>query len=308
LDVPRRGGRPHVLLTFPATAAPVSLDAARDGSLYLDQRIYSPTIMRVPLAGGAPEEFLVPPGSERLLVVPGGEVFMNTTVAGRPQIGAARPGGELRLPLNTAEETMLPATILGGNLAFIIGSGDARRLAIASLKDGRILRRYSGRSDGGLSASPDGQTLYYSSAGAIWAQPVAGGEPTRIADGEDVVLDPTGQYLYVRRAHQGANEIVRMALRGGEAVVLPVPPDYHVSIQPLSPAAVDARGRILVTVASQESFYYQTALLDPASKSFTLIAAAFEGDVHSAGWTADGRILAAGQRYPMSLWRYHRAK
>jgi hypothetical protein len=112
----------------------------------------------------------------------------------------------------------------------------------------------------------------------------------------------------VRRAHRGANEIVRIPLRGGEAVVLPVPPDYHIAIQPLSPAAVDARGRILVTVASQESFYYQTALLDPATKSFTLIPVAVEGDAFSAGWTADGRIVAAGERYPLSLWRYHRAK
>ena len=231
---------------------------------------------------------------------------MTSNIVGRRQLVAGPPGGELRVLVNTMEEATVPATVLGGNLAFNLGAGDAQRVALASLKDGRVLRRYSARSEGGLSASPDGQTLYYSSAGAIWSQPVAGGDPMRITGGEDVVLDPAGQHLYVRRARQGANEIVRMSLSGSDAEALPVPPDYHVAITPLTPMAVDVRGRILITVAAKASFYYQTAVLDPATKSFTLVPVAFEGDVANAGWTADGRILAAGSRYPLSLWRYKR--
>ena len=47
-------------------------------------------------------------------------------------------------------------------MAFVIGTGDQRRIAMASLRDGRVLRRFSTRSDNGMSASPDGRTLYYS--------------------------------------------------------------------------------------------------------------------------------------------------
>jgi sugar lactone lactonase YvrE len=83
-----------------------------------------------------------------------------------------------------------PPKTFGGNVAFIIGSGDQRRIAMASLRDGRVLRRFSRRSDNGMAASPDGRTLYYSFSGGIWAQPVEGGEPKLIVDGVDVTLDP----------------------------------------------------------------------------------------------------------------------
>jgi hypothetical protein len=189
-----------------------------------------------------------------------------------------------------------------------MGSGDGKRIAIASLGDGRVVRRYKSRSDAGLSASPDRKTLYYSFAGGIWAQPVEGGEPTRIADGADVVVDPTGQHLYVKRSRNGAVTMFRLSLRGTDAEELPMPPGYQVGFPPLSPAAVDARGRVLVSVVSQsQSFYYKVAVLDPATKSFTLIPVAIEGDVAGAGWTPDGRILADGDRYLLTLWRYQRA-
>jgi hypothetical protein len=76
----------------------------------------------------------------------------------------------------------------------------------------------------------------------------------------------------------------------------------------LSPAAVDARGRILVTVISKHSFYYETAILDPASKSFTVVPIPIDGDAAMAGWAPDGRILVRGHRYMFSLWRYQRSK
>ena len=210
--------------------------------------------------------------------------------------------------VNTAEETRFPATIFGDHVAFNIGSGDGKRIAIASLGDGRVVRRYKSRSDAGLSASPDGKTLYYSFAGGIWAQPVDGGEPTRITDGEDVVVDPTGQHLYVKRSRKSAMTMFRLSVRGTDAEELPMPPGYQLGFPPLSPAAVDARGRVLVSVLSQsQSFYYKVAMLDPATKSFTVIPVGIEGDVAGAGWTPDGRVLATADRYLLTLWHYQRA-
>jgi hypothetical protein len=210
--------------------------------------------------------------------------------------------------VETTEDTALPATIFGGNAAFVIGSGDQRRIAIASLRDGRVLRRFSTRSEMGMAASPDDSTLYYSFGGDIWGQPSAGGEPKRITEGIDVTLDPKGEYLYVKRASNGVMRIVRVPVAGGPEEELPVPAQYHVAYPGLSPAAVDTRGRILVPVASNHAFYYQTAILDPATKSFTLVPIGIDGDAAPAGWTSDGRILARGKRYLSSLWRYQRSR
>jgi hypothetical protein len=176
----------------------------------------------------------------------------------------------------------------------------------ASLRDGRILRRFSTRSENGMSASPDGKTLYYSFSGAIWAQPVEGDEPKRITDGIDVVLDPAGRYLYVKRSRKGTMSMFRLPVAGGAEVDLPVPAEYHVANPALSPGAVDARGRILVSVISR-SFYYRAAILDPADKSFTAVPILIDGDSSSAGWAPDGRILSRGQRYLTMLWRYQRS-
>jgi len=42
------------------------------------------------------------------------------------------------------------------------------------------------------------------------------------------------------------------------------------------------------------------------TRSFTVIPIAIEGDVAAAGWTPDGRVLADGDRYLLTLWHYQR--
>jgi len=308
-QVPRKPGRkPWALLSFPDSAAPVGMDAAPDGSLYLDLFRDQFVLLRVNASGGATEEFGLPTSDFLTMVSPGGEVLFMQAGWGRQRLAAVRPGGEPHVLVETNEDTTLPATTFGGNVAFEIGSGDQRRIALASLRDGRVLRRFSTRSEHGMAASPDGQTLYYSFNGEIRAQPVAGGEPKRITEGIDVTLDPKGQYLYVKRAKKGIVGITRIPVAGNGAQELLVPPEYHVANPDLSPAAVDSRGRILVSVMSKHSFYYQTAILDPAAKSFTLVRAAIDGDAAMAGWTTNGRILVRGHRYLFSLWQYQRSK
>jgi len=195
-----------------------------------------------------------------------------------------------------------------GSIAFIAGSEDGRRLAIATLRDGRIVKRFGSRatSVGSMTAAPDGKTIYYASAGFIWAQPVAGGEPRKITDGTDATLDTGGQHLYVKRNRAGTIELFRVPVAGGGDEQLAVPPGYHLAVPALSPGAVDARGRILVTVLSAHSFYYRPAILDMTTKSFTAVPIAFDGDVSAPAWTSDGKIVASGSRYTSSLWRYRR--
>jgi len=309
IEVPRKpGGKPRTLLSFPTSAWPLAVDAARDGSLYLDLLLTTNVMLRVPATGGVGEEFALPNVDNYTMVGPGGEVLLTLTSWGKRRLAAVRPGSAPRVLVETTEDTALPATIFGGSVAFVIGTGDQRKIAIASLRDGRVLRRFSTRSEMGLAASPDGHTLYYSFSGAIWGQPVAGGEPKRITEGMDVTLDPEGKYLYVKRARKGVMGMIRIPVAGGGEEELPVSAEYHVAYPGLSPAAVDAGGRILVSVASNHAFYYQTAILDPAAKSFTLVPMVIDGDAAPAGWAPDGRILARGKRYLSSLWRYQRSK
>ena len=309
VEVPRKpGGKPRTLLSFPTSAWPLAVDAASDGSLYLDLLLTTNVILRVPATGGVGEEFALPNADNYTMVAPDGEVLLTLTSWGKRRLAAVRPGSQVRFLVESSEETSLPATIFGDHAAFVIGSGDQRRIAIASLRDGRVLRRFSTRSDFGMAASTDGNTLYYSFSGAIWAQPTAGGEPKRITEGIDVTLDPKGEYVYVKRASKGVMTMIRIPVAGGSAEELPVPADYHVAYPGLSPAAVDTRGRILVPVTSSHSFYYQTGILDPVAKSFTLAPMVIDGDAAPAGWDPDGRILARGKRYLSSLWRYQRSR
>ena len=309
VEVPRKPvSKPRMLLSFPNSATPVAMDVARDGALYLDLFRHQLVLQRISASGGAGKEFELPTNDFLTMVSPGGDILVTLAGWGRQRLAAMRPGGGPKVLVETSEDTTSPATTFGGNVAFVIGLGDQRRIAIASLRDGRVLRRFSTRSDNGMAASPDGQKLYYSFSGAIWSQSVAGGEPKRITEGVDVTMDPRDHYLYVKRAQKGLFGIVRIPLAGGEEEVLPLPADYHVAGPALSPAAVDARGRILVSVQSKRSFYYETAILDPASKSFTLVPIQIDGDAAMAGWAPDGRILARGHRYSFSLWRYQRSK
>jgi hypothetical protein len=256
------------------------------------------------LAGGAEDEVEI--NSSNMAVAPGGDVLVSQPGGGKQRLVLLHPGSAPRVLVESNEDAGVPATIFGGNVAFVTGTGDAQRIALASVRDGHVVRRFAARSDGGMSASPDGSTLYYSFSGGIWAQPVAGGDPRRITDGLDVTLDPAGKYLYIRRIADGEMGLARMPAGGGAAEEVPVPAGYHIADTMLSPAAVDARGRILVTVISDHSFYYHTAILDPALKSFSLAPHAIDGDFARAGWASDGRIVALGERYLFSLWHYQR--
>src|SRR5205823_6006028 len=103
--------------------------------------------------------------------------------------------------------------------------------------------------------------------------------------------------LYAKRSRKGTLSIFRIPIPAGDAEELPIPREYQVAYPALSPAAVDAHGRVLISVASNSSFYYKTAILDPVTKSFTIVPVTVDGDVSTAGWMPDGSILANGQRY-----------
>src|SRR5206468_3963114 len=108
-------------------------------------------------------------------------------------------------------------------IAFLIGSGEQRRIAVASLRDGRVEQRFSAKVGVvfSLAASPDGNNLFYGSAGQIWRQALSGGDPVRVVAGRDAAVDPSGRYLYVRRARNNRIDLFRLPVVGGSEEPLP---------------------------------------------------------------------------------------
>jgi eukaryotic-like serine/threonine-protein kinase len=303
-------GKPRVVLSFPAPAAPSTIDAARDGTLYVDQMPWVNVVLRSSPQDGVTEESTLPSvGNGAVSFLADGSILMGTIAGGKSQLSLLQRGSEPRAVVETSEETAPPATAVGRDrIAFIVGSRDTRRMAIATLRDGRIVKRFAGEATdvASMVAAPDGKTIYFASAGNIWAQAVDGGQPRKITEGTDATLDRAGRYLYVKRNRHGTIEIFRMPVQGGEAEKLEVPAGYHLAMPILSPTAVDDRGRVLVSVLSSHSFYYRPAILDPATKSMTVPPLTFDGDASRPGWTNDGKIVAYGARYISSLWRYRR--
>jgi hypothetical protein len=300
--------RRRTLLSFPSTTAPLSLDAARDGSIYVDQLPTVSVALWFNAQGSVTRELAVTRPWD-LAFMPGGEVLYALAAGGRKRLVMLRERTEPRPLVETKDDTTMPAVLIaGGSLAFLLGTGDDRRIAVASLRDGRVLHRFPGPAIdvSSIVATPDGSKIYYSSAGSIWEQNIAGGEPRRVTEGIDGTLDRSGQNLYVKRTRAGSIELYRVPVNRGDAERLFISGDYHLALPPLSPSAVDDRGRILVTVHSPRSFYYRPAILDPARKSLTALPVTFAGDVLSPGWTRQGEIGAAGARYLGSLWRYRR--
>jgi predicted Ser/Thr protein kinase len=249
------GGRPRVLLSFQLTAAPNSFDVARDGSLYLNDLPTQSAGIRFPVTGGVPED-IVPVASVHDIgmgLLPDGRFLYTMVSGGKQRLAAVKPGLLPRTLVETAEETSLPAAAVGdGTLAFVIGSGDARRLALASLRDGRVIRRFNSGSADVVSLFPaaDGREIYYAAAGAIWSQPVAGGNPRHITDGTDAALDTASGSLYVKRTTSGTIELYRIPAAGGEGEKIAVPAEYQLAQPSLAPTAIDRQGRVLVTVIS----------------------------------------------------------
>jgi len=188
-------------------------------------------------------------------------------------------------------------------------SANAWHIGIATLREGRIVKRFAfdASSVDSIAATPDGNRLYFCDHGQVWWIATNGDEgakPVALTGGDSIAIDPAGKYLYIKRTVSGHRELARMSLDGGNPEVLAIPPEYVISDDELSPAAVDAEGRILFEVDLADSWYEHVAMLDPARKTFAVIPSGFDGDVWTPGWESDGRIAAIGARIDSTLWRY----
>lgn len=315
ISIPRDStGTVRTMLTL--TLSPLFMDVGKEGDLYLDQLDRPIEALRFPVGGGTPESIA---GSESTgsvtaatLHLPDGRVVFESLVAGRSTLLAAKPGVEAAPFIQTKEETNLPACRLGEDeFAFLLGSARHAVVAVASIADGRIVRRLSeipGKEVTDLAASPDGKTLYYVASKTVWAIPATGGQPHRISSGDAVAAGPNGKDLIVQLYAKEGIRLMRVPVSGGVEQPIPFQSALRQAFVFLSPNAIGKDGRVLLTVASADSWFYGPAVLDPQNGKVDRIPLKFAGDVLAPEWLDDGRILAVGRPTKVTLWRFRPAE
>jgi hypothetical protein len=326
--VAQRAGDLHRVLSIPRsgtgairTAVSVTLpiwfmDVDKDGNLYLDQIDRPIQLLRFPASGGTPELLA---GSENASMhgfmtseLPNAQVLLPSVFAGRTQLLAAKPGAEATPLIETKEETSVPACRVGEReIAFLLGPPNHEVVAVASIADGRVIRRLSGIPGNeviDLAASPDGKTLYYVASRTVWAIPAAGGQPRRVVPGDAVVADPNGKDLIVQVYEKDSVRLLRVAASGGPGEAIPFQSTLRVAPVTLSPSAVAKDGRVALSVAMADAWFYGVGILDPRSGKLERIPVNFTGDLLAPGWQDDGRVLTSGWPLKISLWRFHPSK
>jgi hypothetical protein len=307
--VPRSGeGAPRALISFPRPHNVWGIDAARDGSVYFDYMVRQSSVLQFDTTGKTASETVVTIEG-KMLPLGEGSFLVDRIVDGKRHLKVFRADVGERNLLESSEESSSPAARIGAeSVAFLLGPPDAPRIAIATLRDGRIVKRFpfDAASVESIAATPDGNRLYYCDHGQVWWIGTKGAEvkPVLVTEGDSIATDPVGKYLYINRTQKGQRELMRMPLTGGQAEVLAIPPEYTISNDELSPAAVDAQGRILFEVDSADSWFEHVAMIDTSRKTFALVPTGFSGDVWMPGWESDGRIAAVGAGLDSTLWRY----
>ena len=296
----------RVLMTLRQSELPWFIDAAGDGSLYMDLVGRPTSILRLPADGSAPQQF-APAATHAGPVLPlaDGRVAVQATI-GRPQIMIGQPGSELRPFLQLDDLATYPFAPAGRDaIAFLAGSGERRRVAVASLADGHVLREFPlppGEANG-LAVAPDGATIYYVRNGIVYAL-TGSGSPRRLVEGDTIAIDPAGRFLYTKQFSRDPIRLVRIDLVSGEASDVKMPAEPRLTPVAMSPTAVDARQRMLVDTTSPLTWFYRSAILDLRSGEMTPVPMPFTGDCLSPGWAEDGSIYCTSVGLTASLWRY----
>jgi hypothetical protein len=309
--------RPEPLLTL--TGLVWGLDVHAEGRLFLDQIQRPLDVLRFDLPGKtpAPAGAVAPPVervAESLLwreptgspgqpvELPDGRVLLPSKVAGRDRLLASLPGKDpTPLVEGSEEETALPAALVGQRrLAFVAGSGKARRLRLAALEDDGVRLepvdlRVPDQGLSALAASPDGKVLYYVQSRQVYEVPTdASRRPRALAPGNGVAVYPATGELLIQRFDRTAVRLFRQPRPGGPLEEVRVQPGpWRLAPIALSGRVIDREGRVLATTVSRQSWFWRPALLDATGKLHP-IPAAYEGDIYPAGWSKDGRVLGVG--------------
>jgi tRNA A-37 threonylcarbamoyl transferase component Bud32/Tol biopolymer transport system component len=306
------GREARTLLTL--TSRPSSITASRDAGLFVSTLDNPVDVLKFSPAGGVPERLA---GAGNVVMspvqLPDGRIIVPSLVSGRRRLLVASAAGNLRSLVESSEAASPPAVLVGDSLvAFVSGGGGKRpTISLASVADGRIVKRLestTGAVPQGLAASPDGRTLYYVDAGSVFSVDIDKGEkapPRKLRAGNGVAVDPKRQELLVQLNEKDGVKLVAVPLAGGaERPVIYQTSTLRLTPLPLSAGAVGPDGRVVVTAASKDSWYWGPALLDPLTGAVERVPVIFDGDVQATTWSRDGSLLGMGVAMRSQLWRF----
>jgi hypothetical protein len=186
----------------------------------------------------------------------------------------------------------------------MIGSGTAREIAVVAVDTGRILKRLKAPAGiTSLGASPDGATLYVSAAGSIAALPVDGGPARTICPGDSLTVDPDTGDLIVKLDELERFRLVRVSPAGGSPRPIDINGSLRLIQEPLSSGAV-RQGRLLLPVATADSWYWYLGTLDLQTGRLDKMDVNYVTDFHFATWAADGSVIGAGSGVQSALWKF----
>jgi hypothetical protein len=297
---------------FPVTGRPWNLDAGKDGSIYVSTMDSPAEVLRFPSSGGTPERVATTAGGllTSPIALPDGALLLPSQVLGRRRLFVAGKEGQLRSFLDLSEQATPPVAMLGDNqVAFLSGGvGSHPVITIASISDGRILRRLestAGATPQALAASPDGRTLFYTDTGSLFALDLSGGALRKLRAGNGVAVDPRPPGTLIVQVNEPAGvRLYRTSLDGGTEIPLLFSGTLRQVQEPITNGAVGPDGRIAIGATSGDSSLRSVALLEPGSGTLERVPVTFDGNLHYPVWTKDGQLLAMGVSIRSSLWRF----
>jgi len=297
---------------FSVTGKPWGLDAGAGGDLFVSTMDNPAELLRFPASGGPPDRLGAMASSLATSPVEleDGSLLIPSQLLGRRRLLRSSPDGPPRPLLDLAEQATPPAAPVGRHLvAFLSGRvGEPSVLTLATLPEGRVVRRLEetrGIAPQGLVAAPDGRTLYYVNAGALYAIDAEKGAPRRMRAANGVALDAREPAALVVQVNEADGvRLFRVPLDGGSELSILFAGPLRLAPIPISGAAVGPDGRIAVTVTAPDLLWRGIALLDPATATLERIAIGYDGDVEYPVWSRDGSLIAVGISPRSSLWRF----
>lgn len=85
---------------------------------------------------------------------------------------------------------------------------------------------------------------------------------------------------------------------------LQVRSDLPISPIPLGPNSLDKNGRLLVSVAPKDSWFFRLAILNLATGKLAQVPLNYTGDIMTPGWARDGRVLTTADPIRARIWRF----
>jgi eukaryotic-like serine/threonine-protein kinase len=307
VSVARDGSAVQTLLTV--AERPRYLVEGERGALYVGFTENAGDLLRFPTSGGAPERLAKTPAGLAMTPVefPDGRLLVPGVVAGRRQLLVTGADGELRPLLGSSEAAFPPVALApSGVVAFLTGaSGAPPQLGIASVADGRLLKRYAlprGTVPAALAASRDGKTFFFADGGTISSLDAATGATKPLCAGHGVAGDPTADEIVVQRNAASGVQLVRVALATGAETPIPVTGPLKLAPAALAQGAIGPDRRILVAVISQDTWAPVPALLDPGTGSVTAVPVSYDGEIVATAWGRNGLVLGMGLGSRGEFW------